>query len=108
MILTDRKIFDQGSYTCSMCDLNKCVIPRLEKKNSYLKAEIQRYKKITSNSNNKRLHTDEHLNNVIDDDDYLHNATGMNREEFEWILKRFEKSIYSEGQKSFRIALRLF
>ena len=70
------------------------IISEMKKRNSKLEAEIQHYKKMVhGNEVEKQQSAYEHLNHIIDDDNYLYGTTGMNREEFEWIQERFEKVI---------------
>ncbi len=57
---------------------------------SKLEAKNQRYKKTTLSINDdKRQHVDKYLNKGIGNDVHPYEMTGMNREEFEWILERF-------------------
>ncbi len=58
-----------------------------EKRISKQESEIQHYKKMAQSSNDdKRQHVDKYLNKGIGNDVHLYEMTGMDREEFEWIL----------------------
>ncbi len=62
-------------------------------------SEIQHYKKMAQSSNDdKRQYVDKYLNKGIGDDVHLYEMTGMDREEFEWILERFKKTVENSSE----------
>ncbi len=53
---------------------------------------------VQSGNGNKRQYIDEHLDDMIGDDNYLYGTTGMDREEFEWIQERFKKTVENSSE----------
>ncbi|MDI1495563.1 MAG: Transposase [Cenarchaeum symbiont of Oopsacas minuta] len=83
-----------------MCDSDKRMILKLEKKNTELKAEIEKFKAESEQSKAElhdykkgRLSNDTVFDQIIDDDQNLYATTGLERNEFEWILVRFENAV---------------
>ena len=77
-----------------MCAPDKRIIAQQAEMISKLEAENQRYKKtVHDNEVEKQQSAYKYLNPIIDDDNYLYGTTGMDREEFEWILERFKKVV---------------
>ena len=78
--------------------LEKTIL-KMKKNSSRQESEIQHYKKMAQSSNDdKRQHVDKHLNKGIGNDVHLYEMTGMNHEEFEWILERFKKTVENSSE----------
>ncbi|MDI1495006.1 MAG: Transposase [Cenarchaeum symbiont of Oopsacas minuta] len=71
----------------------KDMISKQAERIAMLETKLEYYEAEQSRIENPRLFSDNILDDIIDNDENLYRTTGMNRDEFEWILTQFEKTV---------------